>query len=179
MKDVTGKNLQGYLNKEIWKPIGGTPITKWETFGPSQEYVQCSKARPAPRDWARFGYLLLKKGRWNNVQIISEANVELITNWPDWLVQTVPDDPKWDSKPNPQHSYAYTLWLNRTGRLAGFPKDAYCASGSHVKCVVCPSLDMVVVAMGDIKIRYTAYDEVFWQKINAAVVRETTTSQAK
>jgi len=47
--------------------------------------------------------------------------------------------------------YGYTWWVNTQGTLwQGVPKDAFAAMGFNSnKCYVIPSLDLVVVRVGD------------------------------
>jgi CubicO group peptidase (beta-lactamase class C family) len=80
------------------------------------------------RDMAKFGYLYLNKGRWENQQLISESWVETSTK---------------DHVTNIYHrySYGYQWWITK---VSGYP--AFLASGFGGQIIgVVPSLDLVVV----------------------------------
>ena len=125
-----------------------------------------------PRSMARFGLLLLNKGRWNTTTVLSDtAYFGAMTRSSNTL--------------NP--SYGYLTWLNGKGRvmvpqsqfvfqqnlIPSAPSDMYCALGKNdQKIYVVPSQNMVIIRMGDAgtnaALALSAFDEIFWQKMNAA-----------
>ena len=65
------------------------------------------------RDHARFGYLFLRRGRWNAEQLISEK-------WIDMMTVPTPIKP----------TYGYMWWLNQGERsYPDAPEDIYYAAG--------------------------------------------------
>lgn len=97
---------------------------------------------------ARYGLLLLSKGKWQNNQIISEEYLKKMS--------------KSSQEINP--SYGYLTWLNGYSKfmlpnsqfrfngplLLDAPSDAYFALGKNdQKIHVVPSMDLVIVRMGD------------------------------
>jgi CubicO group peptidase (beta-lactamase class C family) len=97
---------------------------------------------------ARYGLLLLGKGKWGNDQIIPEAYYRLMTT----SSQTI----------NP--SYGYLTWLNGKNKftlpssaisfngslIPNAPADLFAALGKNdQKIHVVPSLDLVIVRMGN------------------------------
>jgi CubicO group peptidase (beta-lactamase class C family) len=126
-----------------------------------------------PRSMARFGLLLLNKGKWNTTTVLSDtAYFGAMTRSSNTI--------------NP--SYGYLTWLNGKGRtmapgtqtvfaqnlIPSAPADMYCALGKNdQKIYVVPSQNLVVIRTGDAgtgaALALSAFDEVFWQKINAAL----------
>ncbi len=126
------------------------------------------------RSMARFGMLALNHGKWKDEQIINETffNESITTS------QNI----------NP--SYGYLWWLNGKtsymvpggqtvyeGSLVSHaPADMYAAMGaSDQRIYVVPSLNMVVVRMGDASdpdnpsFAVSGFDNDLWQKINAVI----------
>jgi CubicO group peptidase (beta-lactamase class C family) len=132
-------------------------------------YIYYSK----PRSMARFGLLMLNKGKWNTTTVLSD------TAYLGAMTRTS----------NPfNRSYGYLTWLNGKGScmvptlqtvfsqnlIPSGPADMYCALGKNdQKIYVVPSQNMVIVRTGDAAtnaaLAITAYDEVLWQKINAVL----------
>jgi CubicO group peptidase (beta-lactamase class C family) len=124
-------------------------------------------------DLARFGLLMLADGKW-------KANVLLADK------QYLKDSHSPSQQLNP--SYGYLWWLNgkkaavrpiggKTNKplLAEAPADMYAAQGAMGrKCYVCPSLDLVVVRLGDTPDSFgkTRFDKQFWKLIMQAAPRK-------
>lgn len=82
------------------------------------------------RDMARFGYLFLRRGQWQDRTIFS----------PDWIDQaTAPGDVK--------STYGYMWWINTNNELwADVPADSYAALGGGSNVIwIYPKHDMVAV----------------------------------
>ena len=119
---------------------------------------------------ARFGLLMLNKGKWGNQQIIKENYCNAATN----PSQTI------------NKAYGYLWWINGESSfhlpqsqlefpgsiIPSGPADMYMALGKNdQKIYVVPSKNMVVIRMGDAADEQTAalsdFDDVLWQKISA------------
>ena len=74
-----------------------------------------------PRDMARFGFLYLNRGIWDNTRIISET----------WIDESI--------APN-SNGYGYQWWLKGMG--SAFTYSAAGTGGSHIYCI--PGKDLVV-----------------------------------
>lgn len=101
------------------------------------------------RDLARFGSLMINKGRWGNTTILSDSNYfNAMTN----------------SSQNINPSYGYLWWLNGKSsyKTPGFqlsfngaliptaPMDMFAGLGKNdQKLYIIPSMDMVIVRMGE------------------------------
>jgi CubicO group peptidase (beta-lactamase class C family) len=81
-------------------------------------------------DMLRFGYLLLREGRWGDHQVAPEEFVRHCGT---------------ASPYNPHSPYSLQFDVNTDGHLTGVPRDAFWKSGSgaHMLYIV-PSLDLVV-----------------------------------
>jgi CubicO group peptidase (beta-lactamase class C family) len=164
MQDViaaaSGMTYQNYTATRLKQKTGMNGL--W------YDYIYYSTAR----SMARFGLLLLNKGKWNTTAVLSDtAYFGAMTRSSNTL--------------NP--SYGYLTWLNGKGRIMvptsqvvfsqdlipSAPDDMYCALGKNdQKIYVVPSQNMVIIRMGDAgtnaALALSAFDEVFWQKMNAA-----------
>lgn len=128
------------------------------------------------RSMARFGILALNKGKWKDEQIINETFFNESVN----ASQSI----------NP--SYGYLWWLNgKTSYMVpggqtvydgplvpNAPADMYSAMGaSDQRIYVIPSLNMVVIRMGDASdpdnpsFAVSGFDNDLWEKINAVINR--------
>ncbi len=124
------------------------------------------------RDAARFGLLLLNKGKWDDVEVLSDQDYfTAMTNTSQYI----------------NLSYGYLTWLNgkESVILPGVtipvnytiapaaPADLYAAMGKNGQFIdVVPSANLVVVRMGEaandalvpVQLHFT-----MWEKIAAAI----------
>jgi hypothetical protein len=165
----SGQTMEDFLNAEVMRPIGaGTVYVRPEyKFG---GHGFCSHYELTPRDYARIGYLFLRHGRWNQQRIIAKDVVALMTTRPPWLPKAALGGPA-GSSDRPQENYAYTFWLNQTAYIPGLPTDAYFASGGNHKMIVIPSLDMIIVRVGNYVFDYPTVHRVY-QLIREAMPEE-------
>lgn len=140
---VWQKPIPDVVRDEIFNPIGASntwryipyPVAVAEVNGKSMPSVSGGTRwggglRISTRDEARFGYLFLRRGRWQNKQIVSESWVKQATTR-----GTVGPD------------YGYLWWLN-TERKAwpDAPADSYAALGAGSNTIyVDPAHDIVIV----------------------------------
>jgi CubicO group peptidase (beta-lactamase class C family) len=72
LERATGQRYARLLSKRIWRPIGGSDAALWlDRPGGTPHYFCCLQA--TARDWARFGQLLLDRGRVRGRQVIPAA----------------------------------------------------------------------------------------------------------
>ncbi|MBL7714693.1 MAG: serine hydrolase [Bdellovibrionales bacterium] len=130
--------------KKVFEPIGIRSATfeadaQGNWLGSSYLYM-------TPRDFARFGLLYARGGRWKNQQILSR----------DWLKTTLRDlAPSLKRKGAEKRSYANQWHLNLpyadgSGRpYNDWPEDTILAFGHRGQyLLVVPSLDLVVARVG-------------------------------
>lgn len=95
-----------------------------------------STFRCSARDFARLGYLWLRKGKWGKRQLVPENWIKQATNRFRRLDGTTPV------------KYGYTFWLQDD--WDGVPVDTFGSQGHNINiCYVIPSLDLVIVRMGN------------------------------
>ena len=81
-------------------------------------------------DHARYGLLFLRKGKWKNVQLISESWVKAV------------QEPS-----NANKSYGFMWWLNDDNRYKDVPKSIYLAEGFGGNFIIIDNEhDLVMVA---------------------------------
>ncbi len=101
--EVFGKNVTGWVKDPSGNTTGGWGLTI------------------TPRDMARFGFLYLNRGLWENTRIVSEA----------WVDESTALNP---------NGYGYQWWLR--GKDNDFTYSAAGSGGNHIYCI--PGKDLVV-----------------------------------
>lgn len=112
LDDVFGKNVNGWINDPQGITIGGWGMTI------------------TPRDMARFGFLYLNKGRWEDKQIISR----------NWIEESTAVN---------ENDYGYNWWLKGSGST--FSYFAAGSGGSFISCI--PGKDLVVAIASKITMK--------------------------
>ena len=163
LESATGTTLNVYIYQKIANPIG----MKGLYFKSGYNNVYGSDSR----SMARFGLLLLNKGKWNGTNIMTDTNYfNQMTN----------------SSQNINNSYGYLTWLNGKqsfmlpqsqlifpGSVApDAPDDTYMALGKNGQVLnVVPSMKMVWMRMGnppgDNGSIPPMYNNDIWKYINA------------
>ncbi|MEK8128750.1 serine hydrolase [Paenibacillus filicis] len=132
----TGQSAREFANERLFKPIGmkeipDYPMTSFgfdDLFGkkvrgwvedPNRNSTGGWGLTLRPRDMARFGWLYLNRGMWDNQQVISKA----------WIDKSTTMTP---------HKYGYLWWLSEED--GGF---AAVGDGGHIICCL-PEQDLVV-----------------------------------
>ncbi len=121
LEESTGQNVLDFADKELFSKIGMQ--ADWWTDEQGHAMTYCC-IDTTTRDFARFGLLFARNGKWNDEQLISENWVDMSTRVP--------------SNSNNQ-GYALQWWVNQN---AGY----FFAAGLHTNNIyVFPELDLVVV----------------------------------
>jgi CubicO group peptidase (beta-lactamase class C family) len=131
IRHVAGMELEEYLRMRLAQPMG------WGRFGFG--YRQAAEITHTPgaggiamraTDMMRFGYMLLRQGRWKDRQLVPAEYVRQCSR---------------KSPYNSHHPYSLQFDVNTDGQIPEYPRDAYWkrGSGGHVFCII-PSLDLVV-----------------------------------
>jgi CubicO group peptidase (beta-lactamase class C family) len=147
VQKATGKTVLDYLGPRLFEPLGIEHPT-WET---SPQGVSAGGYGLSIRteDIARFGQLVLQKGKWQGKQLVPEAWIEAAT-----ARQTSNgSDPKsdWDQ------GYGYQFWRCRHGAFRG---DG--AFGQF--CIVMPEQDAVIAITSGVKDMQAVLNLV-WDKL--------------
>ena len=143
LERVTGKSLTQYLQEKVWSPLGMEYLGSWsintETTG-LEKMESGINARAI--DFAKFGDLILREGRWQGEQIVS-AN---------WIIQATQPDEKsdeyYDHSPffvAEGHYYKYFWWgCNRTNGKSDF----YGIGNKGQYIYISPQKNLVIVRNG-------------------------------
>jgi CubicO group peptidase (beta-lactamase class C family) len=135
LRNVTGMEMQEYIDRKLAKPMG------WGRWGYGMRQGQTKLAHTpgggsiAARstDALRFAYLLLHHGKWHGEQLVPADYVAAC------------------SRPSPYQKHApFSLMfeVNADGHVAGAPRDAYFKSGAGgFGIYIIPSLDLVIYKM--------------------------------
>lgn len=136
LRRVTGMELQDYINERLAKPMG------WGAWG----YCLHRGGFTMPHangagsiavhatDALRFGYCLLRGGRWDGRQLVPADYVASCNKM---------------SPHNPHCPYTLMFEQNSDGHVAGAPRDAFWKSGAGgFALIIVPSLDLVIYKMG-------------------------------
>ncbi|MFD3002308.1 serine hydrolase domain-containing protein [Pontibacter toksunensis] len=141
---VWEKPLPEVLEDEIMDPIDASDTWRWVPYHNSKVMIN-GKEMPSvsggtrwggglwinTRDEARFGYLFLRNGRWEDKQLVSEAWVKEATT----------------SRGTVGPDYGYLWWLNTEGKAwPSAPTTSYAALGAGQNTIwVDPEHDIVIV----------------------------------
>ncbi|MDI1256241.1 MAG: serine hydrolase [Flavobacterium sp.] len=160
---ATNQTWPNYFNTQLRDKIGMTG--SWLQSG-----EDLSVYWSTTRSMARFGLLMLNKGKWNGTQILNENYFNAATN----------------TSQNINLGYGYLWWLNGKANyhlpqsqltfpgsiIPTGPNDMFMALGKNdQKIYVIPSKKMVIIRMGDaaddVNLALSDFDETLWEKISA------------
>ena len=128
LKTATGMEPREYAQEKLFGPIG-LQVENWTTDARGQTMTFCCIFSSA-RDFARFGYLYLRGGLWDDQQVVPA----------EWVKRST--QPSQIDNMN----YGYLWWLYD---FPGTPTDTFAAMGFQTKRIyVIPSLDIVAVRLG-------------------------------
>jgi len=124
------KNYWEFPRKELFNKTGMRSMV-FETDA-SGTFVGSSYTFATARDWARFGLLYLKKGKFHGQQILPEG-------WTDYTATPAAKS---------QGKYGAHFWLQKK-ELPDAPSDTYYCDGYHGQRVyIIPSRNVVIVRFG-------------------------------
>jgi CubicO group peptidase (beta-lactamase class C family) len=141
IRNVSGIPTDTFAKRYLFDPLGITGV-RWYYGRPDNLPHMGGGLNLRPLDMAKIGYLVLRRGRWESGQVVSE----------DWIAESL------------QHSvafprtfagrpvdYGYLWWLLHLDGAGGEGPDAdiYTAAGAQGQWIfVIPRYDMVVVSTG-------------------------------
>ena len=128
LQAATGQDPAAFAQARLFGPLGMTRTTMThDTAGNTNLFFG---AQSTCQDLARFGYLFLRNGRWNDTQIVSESWVAAATGQPSQDINA---------------AYGYLWWLNRLGPVTG-PLNPMtreqAATRPHIQLAPAASADM-------------------------------------
>lgn len=142
IRNATGMNTDQFAQQNLFDPLGIRQVS-WHRGHPDALPHTGGGLLMRPRDMAKIGYLLLKKGRWGDRQVVSES-------WLDDSMQ------HWIRRPRTFRfhptDYGYLWWLMPIDGASGDGEpnaDILTASGAQGQWIFAiPRYDMVVVVTG-------------------------------
>jgi CubicO group peptidase (beta-lactamase class C family) len=106
VRKATGKTLGDYASEKLWQPMGAVHDALWSLDRKDgYEKAYCCFNSNAP-DFARFGKLILNKGKFGDRQIISEKYITAATSPASYLT---------DDENKPVDFYGYQFWIMKIG----------------------------------------------------------------
>ena len=133
LERVTGGSVAEFMAERLWQPLGAEADATWSLDSERSGFEKMeSGLNIRPRDYARFGLMMLHDGRWNGQRIVSR----------DWVRSATVASTGTD----PADFYQYLWWVGpqRAGERAPF-----FALGKYGQVVaVFPAEDVVVVRLG-------------------------------
>jgi len=136
LRHVTGMELQDYIGERFAKPQGWGP---WGYCLHRGDYIMphangAGSTALHATDALRFAYCLLRKGRWEDQQLVPADYIEKCHT---------------TSPYNPHTPFSLQFEHNADGHVAGAPRDAFFKSGAGGFCLyIVPSLDVVIYKLG-------------------------------
>ncbi|UCG56912.1 MAG: serine hydrolase [Phycisphaerales bacterium] len=166
---VYGRDLNEVMFERVFGPIGIEPSDlTWRKNAYRPERISGIKRREfgsgisANVDaMARIGYLYLRRGRWQDNQIIPEEFVDMARTVPE-AVGGLPVVRE-ESYFNASDHYGLLWWNNADGTMKNVPRDACFSWGLYDSLiVVIPSVDIVAARAGESlnKVRNSDYGAI-------------------
>ena len=165
VENATGMTYNNYFQQKIRNRIGMNGL--WAPSGYNNVYFSNA------RSMARFGLLMLNKGKWDQDVIVSDSNY--------FNAQV-------NTSQNFNLSYGYLTWLNGKAShmlptvqnifsgmmVPNGPADMYAALGKNdQKIYVVPSQNLVVIRMGEsagnLQLALSSFDNELWGKLKSII----------
>jgi CubicO group peptidase (beta-lactamase class C family) len=143
IRNVSGMPTDVFAQQNLFDPLGIAQV-RWAYGEPDNLPHTGGGLNMKPRDMAKLGYLVLRRGLWEDKQIVSRE-------WLDESMQHHVRNPRtFGSHPV---DYGYLWWLlplDGSGTDQGEQADIYTAAGARDQWIfVIPRYDMVVVVTGN------------------------------
>jgi len=123
-----GMPLASYASANLWKPLGMEQNAEWSTDNVGIEKSFCCIQSNA-RDLSKIGFLLLNRGKLDNIPLIDEKFVDQMTT---------PTE-------NSNGVYGLGVWINNDTKIRHYYlRGLY---GQYV--IIVPQYDMVIVRLGN------------------------------
>ncbi len=133
---ASGKKSSDFADENLFAPLGITDYV-WEYMPGKREYAG-GKLHMRPRDFLKFGLLMLNDGRWNDQVILSEG----------WIQEsTAPNGTVPVRRAGVEYGY---YWWVTSWDIDGEIINAYYANGNGGQLLyIFEELDMVVAFTGN------------------------------
>ncbi|MBN2595990.1 serine hydrolase [Labilibaculum sp.] len=103
IEEATGETISKYAERMLWKPMQATQPALWSLDKKEGDEKAFCCFNTNARDAARFGQLVLNKGKWNGVQLVSEEYITEATKAASYLLN--------EEKTEPLNFYGFQYWI--------------------------------------------------------------------
>jgi CubicO group peptidase (beta-lactamase class C family) len=141
VEKVFGDNISNLVSERFMKPMGAEVDALWLLDGSQKHEKAFCCFNGIARDYARFGQLILNKGKWGVKQIVSEKFINEATQPASYL-----KDPTEDNKPVDYYGYQYWIF-NYRGYKIPMQNGLF---GQYVYII--PEKNAIVVRLGESKV---------------------------
>src|SRR5688500_848836 len=151
---IYGRDLNDVMFERVFTPIGiKSADIRWRENSYRPREINGVKRREFGSGFhanvhamARLGYLYLREGRWNDLQLLPSEFVRLARRPAKEITGLVENEP---SHGNASEHYSLLWWNNGDGTIPALPRDAFWSWGLFDSTIlVIPSLDIVVARAG-------------------------------
>jgi CubicO group peptidase (beta-lactamase class C family) len=141
IRNVSGIPTDTFAQRYLFDPLGINGV-RWHYGQPDNLPHTGGGLNLRPLDMAKIGYLVLRRGRWEDRQVVAE----------DWIVESLQHAVRFPRTfAGRPVDYSYLWWLLRLDGAGaeGPDADIYTAAGAQGQWIfVIPRYDMVVVSTG-------------------------------
>ena len=142
---ATSTTLSNYFEEKLWKPLGMEAPASWSLDRNDDMAIEkafcCLQARTI--DFAKFGRLYLKEGKWNGEQIVPKQ----------WVNYSTRPDPRGNNK----HYY------NNNWGLGPLKYGSYFAIGLYGQILyLYPEKNVIIIRFGNTD---TSYHPNYWKEV--------------
>lgn len=140
VEKVFGKSITDLVSERFAEPMGMEATGLWLLDGNQKHEKSFCCYNGITRDYARFGQLILNKGKWNNNEIVSAAYLNMATAPAKHLKDRTENN-------NTVDYYGYQYWI------LNYKTTAFAMNGLFGQYVyILPEYNAVVVRLGESKI---------------------------
>ena len=134
LQKATGEPLAEFAKEALFEPLGITQFV-WANSPASGEVLASWGLRLRPRDMAKIGELVLRKGMWNGRRVVSEA----------WIGESTQARPAGSYATDWNPLYGYQWWMGNSA--VGDHAISWIAGGGlgGQRIYIAPAYDLVVV----------------------------------
>jgi len=136
IEKATGKKLSEYASEKLWTPLGASQDAIWSLDKENGEEKAYCCFNTGVCNFARIGQLILNKGNWNGIHLVSEKYIEEATSPAKWIK---------GENGNALDYYGYQFWMmSYRGHRVIYARGIL---GQYI--FIIPYKNMVVVRLGE------------------------------
>lgn len=141
VEKVFNTSISNLVSEKFMKPMGAESDGLWLLDGAKKHEKAFCCFNAVARDYARFGQLVLNKGKWNDKQLVSEKYINEATTPAFYLKDRYEQD-------KPVDFYGYQYWMVDHNGVHAIAQNGL--FGQYVYII--PAKNAVVVRLGESKV---------------------------